>query len=281
MKLAKVSYAGKHSSAVIDGRQAKIIGPWIAGDPYALPFDYASYSLEQLQTRVNASTETLQLADVALLIPVGPLSKIICLGHNYKTHADETQHQNAENPGLFTKVPDALVGHGSPLIKPTVSECFDYEGEIVVVIGKPGRHISKEKAMEHVFGYSIMMDGSVRDYQKHSVTAGKNFLSSGALGPWIVTSNEISDPSSLTMETRLSGQTVQSTSADLMIYDIPTAIEFISRWTPLQAGVVIATGTPGGVGSKRTPPLWMKKGDRIEVEVSSIGVLSNPIEDEA
>jgi 2-keto-4-pentenoate hydratase/2-oxohepta-3-ene-1,7-dioic acid hydratase in catechol pathway len=193
---------------------------------------------------------------------------------------EETHNDLPANPSLFTKIADVLVGQGEPMVRPRVSEHFDYEGEIAVVIGKAGRHIAPENALDHIFGYTIMNDGSVRDYQKHSATAGKNFWRSGSLGPWVVTADEIPDWRVLKMETRLNGQTVQSTTADLMLYDIPTAIAYISRWTPLAPGDVIATGTPGGVGSRRTPPLWMKAGDTIEVEVSSVGKLTNPIVDE-
>ena len=183
-----------------------------------------------------------------------------------------------EFPSTFTKVPDALVGQGEPIYRPKVSECFDFEGEIAVIIGKYGRHISLENAMKHVFGYTIMMDGSVRDYLLP--TAGKNFWRSGSLGPWIVTADEIPNPDAFKLETRLSGKVVQETTAKLMIFSIPTIIEYISRWTPLAPGDVIATGTPAGIGAKRTPPLWMKAGDVIEVEVSQIGILRNPVRNE-
>lgn len=280
MKLAKVLYGGQVATAIVESEIAKIISPWVAFDPDLAPFDPAARSLASLRELAETASETKAMADVLLVPPTHPLSKLICLGLNYRSHVDETHNDLAAEPGLFIKVADALVGQNVPVLRPKVSERFDYEGEIAVVIGKAGRHISKETALEHVFGYTIMMDGSVRDYQKHSVSAGKNFWRSGSLGPWIVTADEIPDPTALTLETRLNGEIVQSTRASLMLYDIPTAIAYISTFTPLAAGDIIATGTPGGVGARRTPPLWMKAGDLIEVEVSAIGNLRNPIVDE-
>jgi 2-keto-4-pentenoate hydratase/2-oxohepta-3-ene-1,7-dioic acid hydratase in catechol pathway len=221
------------------------------------------------------------LSKTKLTIPAAALSKFICLGLNYRTHVEETKSELPPQPALFTKFSDVLVGQDQPLVRPQASEQFDYEGEIAVVIGKAGRHISRESALEHVFGYTILHDGSVRDFQRHSPSAGKNFWRSGAMGPWIVTADEIPDPSILKLETRLNGRTVQSTTADQMLYDIPTAIAYISRWTPLSPGDVIATGTPAGVGSQHTPPLWLKAGDVVEIEVSGVGVLRNPVIDEA
>jgi 2-keto-4-pentenoate hydratase/2-oxohepta-3-ene-1,7-dioic acid hydratase in catechol pathway len=158
-----------------------------------------------------------------------------------------------------------------------VSDNFDFEGELGVVIGTRGRLISQADALDHVGGYTCFNDGSVRDWQKHSVTSGKNFEASGACGPWIVTADEIPDPRTLTLVTRLNGQEVQRSGLDLLIHSIPRIIEYISTMTTLEPGDIIATGTPAGVGSRRTPPLWMKPGDTIEVEISSVGVLKNPI----
>lgn len=273
MRVAKIQRDGKTAHAIIDGDRARIVGTWTTGDAVGTPFDLSTFS-------GAATGETLALGDVALVPPAGPLTKLICLGLNYRNHVEETHNDLPENPSLFTKVADALVGHEAPVIRPRVSTHFDYEGEITVVIGKGGRHIAPEDALSHVFGYTIMLDGSVRDYQKHSASAGKNFWRSGSMGPWIVTADEVPDPTKLALQTRLNGQIVQQTTADLMLYDIPTAIAYVSRWTPLAPGDVIATGTPGGVGARRTPPLWMKAGDRIEVEVSSIGTLGNDVHDE-
>ena len=278
MKVAKIQYGNRTASAVLENNQARIISAWSEGPALATPFDAPRLSVSELKHRVTDAKEVLAFDEIRTVPPSEPLTKLICLGLNYKNHVEETHNDLPPNPTLFTKVPDALVGHGESILRPKVSESFDFEGEIAVVIGTPGRHISPEAALDHVFGYTIMMDGSVRDYQKHSPSAGKNFWRSGSMGPWIVTSDEIPDPRILRLETRLNKETVQSTTADLMLYDIPTVISYVSRWTPLSPGDVIATGTPGGVGARRKPPLWMRAGDTIEVEVSSIGVLSNTVE---
>lgn len=280
MKIAKIGTGGRVASAIIQGDQVHVIGPWSDEEILAAPFHAPRFSPDALRKIAENPSEILRLDEVKLLMPSEPLTKLICLGLNYKNHVDETHNDLPPNPSLFTKLADSLVPHGDAIVRPKVSAHFDYEGEICVVIGRAGRHISPENALDHVFGYTIMLDGSVRDYQKHSVSAGKNFWRSGALGPWIVTADEIPDPKVMKLETRLNGETVQSTTADLMLYDIPTAIAYASQWTPLAPGDVIATGTPGGVGSRRKPPLWMKAGDTIEVDVSPIGVLANLVASE-
>jgi 2-keto-4-pentenoate hydratase/2-oxohepta-3-ene-1,7-dioic acid hydratase in catechol pathway len=166
------------------------------------------------------------------------------------------------------------------MVRPTVSECFDFEGELAIVISRAGRHIKKERALDHVAGYTCFVDGSVRDYQKISVTSGKNFPGTGPLGPWVVTTDEIPDPSRLTLTTRLNGQEVQHSGTDVLIHSVPEIVAFCSDFTALAPGDVIATGTPEGVGHRRTPPLWMKAGDVLEVEISGIGVLRTRSVDE-
>ncbi|MDX1563069.1 MAG: fumarylacetoacetate hydrolase family protein, partial [Gammaproteobacteria bacterium] len=187
-----------------------------------------------------------------------------------------------EHPVVFVRFASSLVGQGPTMIKPAVSEKFDYEGELAVVIGKPARHVSRDAALQYVAGYSCFNDGSVRDFQRHSsqFTAGKNFDASGAFGPWIVTADELPDPAALKLETRLNGNVVQSESTGELHFDIPALIEYISTWTELMPGDVIVTGTPGGVGAGRNPPLWMQDGDTVEVEISGIGCLSNSIRQE-
>jgi 2-keto-4-pentenoate hydratase/2-oxohepta-3-ene-1,7-dioic acid hydratase in catechol pathway len=166
------------------------------------------------------------------------------------------------------------------MCRPQASTNFDYEGELAVIIGRRGRYITESDALSHVAGYSIFNDGSLRDFQKHSVTAGKNFPGTGPLGPWMVTADEIPDPTRLTLTTRLNGQQVQHSTTDQLIYPVPTIIAYLSSFTELLPGDVIATGTPEGVGAGRTPPLWMKPGDAIEVEISGIGILRNSITQE-
>ena len=214
-------------------------------------------------------------------LPVIPRpEKILCAGINYRSHAAETGRELPKQPSMFVRFADTLVGHGGELIRPKVSDNFDFEGELAVVIGKAGRHIAAERALDHVAGYTCFVDGSVRDYQKFSVTSGKNFPGTGPLGPWLVTADEIPDPSRLVLTTRLNGQQVQHATTDQLIYSIPQIVAFCSDFTALSPGNVIATGTPEGVGHSRKPPLWMKPGDTLEVEITGIGVLRAHVVDE-
>jgi 2-keto-4-pentenoate hydratase/2-oxohepta-3-ene-1,7-dioic acid hydratase in catechol pathway len=218
------------------------------------------------------------LSSVTLLPPIANLAtKVLALGWAYKSHQDETGHKADPFPFFFLKHSQSLVGHQQPIIRPSVSDSYDFEGEFVVVIGKPGRHIPESQAMEHVAGYSILMDGSVRDWQKHSVTAGKNFDRSSSFGPWIVMRDEVADPHALNLTTRLNGDVVQQASTSQLAWSIAYLVHYCSTFTALQTGDVISTGTPGGVGSKRTPPLWLRPGDVLEVEVSGVGTLSNTV----
>lgn len=218
--------------------------------------------------------EGLQLAPV-----IPDPDKIICVGMNYRDHVAEVGRTVTEKPSLFARFAGSQVGHLQPMIKPKASEQFDYEGEIAVVIGKTGRHISEADALKHIAGYSCYNEGSIRDWQRHTTQflAGKTFAGTGAFGPWLVTADEIPDPTTMALKTRLNGQEVQNTTADKLITGIPELIAYCSTILPLLPGDVIVTGTPGGVGLKRNPPLFMKAGDTVEVEVSGIGVLRNPV----
>ena len=225
-----------------------------------------------------------EAADVAqdgvTYLPVIPNpDKVICVGLNYKAHREETGRAPTDNPALFIRFADTQVGHNQPMIKPTASDCFDYEGELAVIIGKNGRHVKAADYASIIAGYSIYNDGSVRDWQNHTIqwTAGKNFPATGGFGPWMVTADELGDPTQLELSTRLNGEVLQNTTTDLMIFDIPTLIEYITTFTELRPGDVISTGTPGGVGFKRDPQIFMKGGDTVEVEISKIGTLVNPI----
>ncbi len=218
--------------------------------------------------------------DAVQFLPVIPNpDKIICVGLNYRSHVAETGRTESERPAIFLRLAASQVGHRAPMICPAVSAQFDYEGELAVVIGRRGRNIPQERALDYVAGYSCYNDGSIRDWQRHTHqwTPGKNFPGTGAFGPWLVTADEIPDPTVLTLVTRLNGETVQSTSLDLLIFTIPEIVAYVSAWTELIPGDVIVTGTPGGVGFKRNPPLFMRPGDTVEVEISQVGTLSNPI----
>ena len=228
----------------------------------------------------NAPTHSLN--DVTCLPVIPDPEKILCIGINYAAHMKETGRDLPQHPMIFTRYPNSVVGHDRPIIRPQTSEKFDFEGELAVIIGKSCRHVKKADALSCIAGYSIFNDGTIRDWQRHTIQfiPGKNFWQSGSFGPWMVTPDEIPDPAALTLETRLNGVVMQHTGTDDLIFDIPTQIEYLSTFTRLEPGDVIATGTPGGVGAYREPPLWMKAGDTLEIEISSIGTLRNPVEDE-
>ena len=194
----------------------------------------------------------------------------------------ETGRDNTEQPAIFLRVAESQVGHLQPMVRPRESKNFDYEAEIAVIIGKPGRRIAQKDAWDHIAGYSCYNEGSVRDFQRQTTqwTAGKNFARTGAFGPWMVTTDEIPDISKQTIATRLNGVEVQAAPISDLVFDVPALIAYCSTFTELAPGDVIVTGTTGGVGAYRTPPLWMKDGDVVEVEVSGIGVLRNPVKDE-
>jgi len=209
-------------------------------------------------------------------------AKIIAVGLNYDEHINETKMAKPAYPTIFTRWADTHVGHLQPLIRPRDSDNFDYEGELVVIIGKGGRRITQADAMNHVAGYSIYNEGSIRDYQRHAsqFTPGKNFPATGSFGPYLVTPDEVGQLAGKKIQTRLNRDTVQSSTLDMMIFPPPRLIEYISIFTPLAPGDVIITGTPGGVGWVRKPPLWMKAGDKVEVEIDAVGLLKNNIVDE-
>ena len=220
------------------------------------------------------------LADLAADLPMPNAPRIFCIGRNYKGHVAEVGSVLPKHPSMFIRGVESLVAHGQPLERPQASSDFDFEGELAVVMGEGGRHIARQQALSKVFGYTIFNDGSVRDVQfQHSLAAGKNFYRSGAMGPWIVSAADIPDPTQLWLSTTLNGQRVQHSQTDDLIFDIPAIIEYISGFTPLRAGDIIATGTPDGVGMSRKPPLWLQPGDLIEVQISQIGILSNGVRD--
>ncbi|MEP7222955.1 MAG: fumarylacetoacetate hydrolase family protein [Novosphingobium sp.] len=217
------------------------------------------------------------------LLPVVPNpGKILCIGLNYAAHVAETGREQKDHPAVFTRWADTLVADGEPLVRPIESTRFDYEGELAVIIGKGGRRIRRADALAHIAGYAVFNDGSVRDWQRHNIqfTPGKNFPGTGGFGPALVTPDEVGDLADIRVQTRLNGQTVQDQPISDLIWDIPFLIEYCSSFTELAPGDVIATGTPGGVGDKRNPPLYMKAGDRVEIAIGAVGTLSNPIIDE-
>ena len=282
MKLTSFEWAGRAS-----------YGAWMADRLVQPPADFLSHhpdllsvlwadALADLERALRERGTTTDRHAVRWLPVVPKPGKLICVGLNYKSHVAETKRADSEYPSLFLRFNDTLAADGDVVPKPAFSERFDWEGELAFVIGKPGRHIAKAKAFEHIAGYCCFNDVSVRDWQRHThqFTPGKNFPGTGPLGPWLVTRDEVPDVTALTLETRLNGQVVQHASVGDLIFDIPVLVEYISRFTPLSPGDVIATGTPGGVGDRREPPLYMKDGDTVEVEITGLGVLRNRISTE-
>lgn len=223
--------------------------------------------------------DTLPLAQLRLLPVIPNPGKILCVGLNYAEHVRETGREPTEAPTLFVRMAESQLAHGEDIVLPPESSRLDYEGEIAVVIGRGGRRIAAADAWQHIAGYACYNDASLRDWQTATPqwTAGKNFWRTGGFGPWMVTRDEIRDGQVMTLVTRLNGREMQRTSTDRMIHDIPRQIAHISAFIPLAPGDVIVTGTPGGVGAKRTPPVWMAPGDTVEIEVDAIGVLRNGV----
>jgi len=224
----------------------------------------------------------LPLAEVTLLQPVMRPGKVICIGLNYVDHAKEGGNPIPDYPAVFLRATTSLVGPGQPILRPTVSEKLDYEAELAIIIGKPALRVSEAEALAHVAGYSCFNDGSLRDYQRKSSqwTMGKNFDATGAFGPEVVTPEELPEGAQgLRVTTRLNGQTLQDGNTRDMIFSVARTIAILSEVMTLEPGDVIITGTPAGVGYPRKPPIFMKPGDTCEIEIESIGVLSNPIAD--
>lgn len=217
---------------------------------------------------------------LTLLPPVPDPMHVFCAGLNYADHAAETGKDTPEIPRIFLRAASSLVGHGAPLIRPRVSTDFDFEGELAVIIGKRGHHIAPEAAMDHIAGYCCFMDGSLRDWQKNTTTMGKNFAGTGAMGPGLVPASHVPDWRALSLETRVNGQSVQQVSMDRMIHSIEDMIAYLSRMTPLLPGDVVVTGTPEGIGCRRIPPMWLKPGDLVEVDIPGVGLLANTVVEE-
>ncbi len=223
------------------------------------------------------------LSEVTFLPPIPDPDKIICVGLNYLTHILEGGRPRPEQPTIFTRWPNSQTGHLQPIIRPRVSETLDFEGELAVIIGTRARHVAEADAQRAIAGYSCYNDGSVREWQRHSSQfgPGKNFPRTGGFGPYLVTPDEAGDVTRASLVTRLNGMEVQRATIDDLVFTIPHLIAYCSTFTELVPGDVIITGTTGGVGAYRNPPLWMKPGDIVEVEISGVGTLRNSVADEA
>ncbi|MES2508317.1 MAG: fumarylacetoacetate hydrolase family protein [Pseudomonadota bacterium] len=283
MKLVTFEAGGKTSYGSLSGDKVIDLGATF-GQRYAdIRAVLEAGALPELAKAAAGASPTLALADIKLLPVIPNPQKIFCVGLNYKTHVAETKRSDSEYPAIFTRFADSMTAHDAPLRKPKKSARFDFEGELAVVIGKGGRNITQANALEHIAGYACFNDGSVRDWQRHTHqwTPGKNFPETGAFGPCLTTRDEIPDIGAVTLTTRLNGQVVQQAPLSDLIFTLPVIIEYLSGFTPLMPGDVIATGTPGGVGDRREPPLYMKDGDTVEVEITHIGLLRNIVREEA
>jgi 2-keto-4-pentenoate hydratase/2-oxohepta-3-ene-1,7-dioic acid hydratase in catechol pathway len=280
MRLARVSKDGRTGLAVRANDTVRVL----YGDAALADLDAAlaagGSGLKAACDRVGAEGEAADEGSLRFLPPLVRPSKIICLGLNYADHAAEGGFTPPSFPTLFARFPSSLIGHGAPIILPKCSSQLDYEGELVAVIGTGGKHISRDAALGHVAGYSIFNDGSIRDYQMKTPqwTAGKNFDNTGAFGPWFITADELPPGcAGLSLQTRLNGQVVQNATTSDMIFDVAETISLLSSFLTLVAGDVLVMGTPAGIGLARKPPLFMKDGDVVEVEIESLGILRNPI----
>jgi len=282
MKIVSFRRAGKESFGVAVGDGIIDLAPFASDVGSTLREALTRGSIAAIEKIAGNAKISLRWADVELLPVIPDPHKILCVGINYLSHVKETGRDIPTKPMFFTRFADSQTAHNGPIVRPIASEKLDFEGELAVVIGRTARHVKAADVFDYVAGYSCYNDGSVRDWQKHTIqfTPGKNFPSTGGFGPWLVTADELGDPSALSLTTRLNGEVVQHATTDDLIFDIPTLIEYCSTFTELRPGDVIITGTTGGVGAFRQPPLWMKPGDVVEVDISRIGILKNTIVDE-
>jgi len=279
MNIASFLRENRQSYGIVNRDELYPVGPRFQKDFPDLKAVIAAGRIAELNRHCEETA--IPLSKVALLPPISEPGKIICVGMNYRK-SYPVEGMALPDPGnvvIFARHTETLVGHGVPLEMPKgeAANSFDFEGEIVAVIGKSGRHITEADAMDHVMGYSIMNEGSVRGWMKHLVHAGKNFHASGSWGPWITTVDEIVDPASLKLETRLNGDLMQSATASEMIFSLSELITYISNLLPLNPGDIIATGSPNGTGGSRKPPVFLKAGDCVDVTVCGIGTLKNSV----
>lgn len=282
MKIASFTHQGRDSYGIVSGDHLLDLHPLKAQVGEDLAQALARHSLSKLDAAILAELPRVAMTEVRLLPVIPKPGKILCIGINYATHVRETGREMPTYPMIFTRFADSQTAHGAPILRPRASHKLDFEGELAVVIGKRARHVTEADALDHVAGYACYNDGSVRDWQKHTIQfiPGKNFPQTGAFGPWLVTADEISNPQDLTLTTRLNGEVMQHTRTSDMIFSVRQLIAYCSTFTELLPGDVIVSGTTGGVGAFREPPVWMTPGDIIEVDIESIGVLRNPIADE-
>lgn len=282
MKLISFLLHNTPSYGIVQGDDVLNLTPILGAQAPDLKALITHGLLDQAAQALKTHKSDLKYADLHLLPVIPNPNKIVCVGLNYGEHVRETGREVTESPALFLRMSESQVGHRQDIVRPPESHRLDYEGEIAIVIGEGGRRIKEEDAWQHIIGYACYNDGSIRDWQVSTTqwTAGKNFWRTGGFGPWMVTADEIKPNQNMTLVTRLNGQELQRATTDMMIHSIPRQIAYISTFIPLEPGDVIVTGTPGGVGNKRNPQVFMKPGDVVEIEVDAIGVLRNTIRDD-
>jgi 2-keto-4-pentenoate hydratase/2-oxohepta-3-ene-1,7-dioic acid hydratase in catechol pathway len=281
MKLASFIKDGKPTFGALDHDRMVDLGPKFGARFPDLKALIAGGGLKDIGA-FGGGGESVSVKGTEFLPVIPNPGKIFCIGVNYADHQKEMGRSAAEYPTIFLRFTDTLIGHEQGAWVPRVSTMVDYECELAVVIGKGGRYIDRARAFDHVAGYTCFNDISIRDWQRHTTqfTAGKNFPRTGALGPWMVTTDELSDPHALAIKTRLNGQVLQDANTAELIFKVPELIAYLSSFTEIAPGDLIATGTPSGVGFARNPPVFMKAGDVVEVEIEGIGVLRNRMERE-
>jgi 2-keto-4-pentenoate hydratase/2-oxohepta-3-ene-1,7-dioic acid hydratase in catechol pathway len=282
MRLVSFNIGGRKTFGALVRGGAVDLGARLGGGLWDLGLAIATGQYARIANEVKGAVADYTENEIVFDPVIRQPGKIFCVGLNYEDHRRETGRPEAKYPAIFTRFADTQVGHLQPLLKPVRSSQFDYEGELAVVIGRAGRYIEPGHARGYILGYSCYNDASARDYQHHThqFTPGKNFPGTGAFGPTLVTADEITDLGPLRIQTRLNAQLVQNAELGQMIFSVERLIAYISEWTLLSPGDVIITGTPGGVGAKRTPPLFMKHDDEVVVEIEQVGSLSNTVRDE-
>lgn len=283
MKLVSFSRLGQSGfGAVVDDSVIDLTDK-LAPDVFTLKEAIEYELLDLAQNYCDDRAADYHLSDITFLPVIPDPGKILCVGLNYKKHQAETGRPDLDYPTIFPRYADSQVGHGQALIKPKMTEKFDYEGELAIVIGRGGRCIPKDSALSHIAGYACYNEGSVRDWQRHTsqFIPGKTFPGTGGFGPWLLTSDEIDDYTKLPIETRLNGEVMQQASLADLTFPLTDVINYISTFTPLSAGDVIVTGTPGGIGDKRDPPVYMQPGDTVEIDCGPVGTLINTVIAEA
>lgn len=280
MKLVSFKIGDKETYGVMFGNTLREAGEAFRTSYPDLRSAIAAGSLSELGA--SARNVVVESDSLRFLPPIPNPDKILCVGVNYRPHIEEMGREVPDYPVVFVRFAGSQVGHGQAVIRPKVSEQFDFEGELAVVIGKRARHVSRFDALKYVAGYCCFLDGSVRDWQRHTMqfTAGKNFANSGSMGPYLVTRDEIPDPAALNLTTRVNGKLMQEGCVADLVFDIPALIEYCSSFAELLPGDVIATGTPGGVGAARSPPAWLKDGDLVQIDIPGVGSLANIVADE-